>query len=726
MLRIDRRWTPPRNRRAALLGLLGLLGAPNYALADFDVAQGRVVLNDVIEGVGLNSANEGAALRVDYLDFNLMPVTARNQDFLRGNALEGDGSLVLGANGRMGGMLVHLDSEAFFGRRVEIKLWYQPQGTIPVADVLYEARPIPSAGFEELLITMGTVRLYPSGRATDDGWVELTSGPIDFDGHLEFRARALRVFDARLLEALLFGQTSSQSGDVLIDGLGIYDRGSKAVPDIECSLPEERALCGERGACFMGRCVEATAVMGNFPDGARVRREYLEHLGARMGVMAGGRFTIARSQGFLQELTALAEDPSPASAWSRFVRAYDDLGDGHISAPFLNIPTGSIFGGACVYEGEADLLPQAGILPLVYETFPNHPVGSQLQPGDVLTLIDGISPRDWAQFADRFMSYSGDPRGRTFVTTPDLLDAAMMSGATLFFERCALPGGCSNAQVQRIVIDLKPLLSPLFLGQFVDIQGSSRDCDFRFQREVQAPDVRDPDFVGHSDIGGVRTVLINGVDGSGRWLSSAQQAMNGVPPLVILDERTGGGGTFDGVSALLEPFLTPAADPLALLVPQLNPEVTLMSREQLVSCQNLGTPLCGNFFYLPMGTGVTPRAVQPAARIAVLNGRDVSGNDFLPFALKRRTQGETRIFGVVPTYGAFGPIYTVPRVMGELIGGSVQLHDTIFAEGLGDPSLEFHTGFGVEPDEIVYQRQSDAILGVDTMIQAARAWLVAP
>jgi hypothetical protein len=51
------------------------------------------------------------------------------------------------------------------------------------------------------------------------------------------------------------------------------------------------------------------------------------------------------------------------------------------------------------------------------------------------------------------------------------------------------------------------------------------------------------------------------------------------------------------------------------------------------------------------------------------------------------------------------------------------VHDTIFAQSMQDTNLDFVTGTGVSPDEVVMQTQRDAVLGVDTMLERARAWL---
>jgi hypothetical protein len=117
------------------------------------------------------------------------------------------------------------------------------------------------------------------------------------------------------------------------------------------------------------------------------------------------------------------------------------------------------------------------------------------------------------------------------------------------------------------------------------------------------------------------------------------------------------------------------------------------------------------------------RGVAASTRMAILNGRDVSGNDFTTKLAQYRS-GATRIFAAGVTHGAFGPIVSLPAHFSEISGGSMQLWDSIFVESPGDPRQLFETGRGVPPDEPVLQRQSDALLGIDTTIEAAKAWLL--
>jgi hypothetical protein len=111
-----------------------------------------------------------------------------------------------------------------------------------------------------------------------------------------------------------------------------------------------------------------------------------------------------------------------------------------------------------------------------------------------------------------------------------------------------------------------------------------------------------------------------------------------------------------------------------------------------------------------------------ATRIAWLNTYDVSANDFMPRLLKGRTN--IKIFAPHPTSGAFGAISSLPSLWTGWSGGSLQVQDARFAVDLASASTaRWESGHGVEPDVIVAEKLSDALAGVDTIVEAATQWL---
>jgi hypothetical protein len=86
-----------------------------------------------------------------------------------------------------------------------------------------------------------------------------------------------------------------------------------------------------------------------------------------------------------------------------------------------------------------------------------------------------------------------------------------------------------------------------------------------------------------------------------------------------------------------------------------------------------------------------------------------------------------KIFSPGPTSGAFGSISSIPSFLIGWGGGSMQMQDSRFGATFADfASARWESGHGVEPDVVVVQKLSDAIDGVDTILQAATAWLATP
>lgn len=90
----------------------------------------------------------------------------------------------------------------------------------------------------------------PTGRATDDGWEEWSSGPVDALLGGALPAYYIQIYDEQMPTARQ-GQSGYDFGAlVLIDGIELVDLGPAAVPTAPCTLPVERATCGPDGACL--------------------------------------------------------------------------------------------------------------------------------------------------------------------------------------------------------------------------------------------------------------------------------------------------------------------------------------------------------------------------------------------------------------------------------------------------------------------------------------------
>lgn len=743
--------TPERLLRSAMLGVVLLGLTTTRARGDFDPTKGKVVLDRASFVVTFDGPDSLAALAPTRLfdgGFDQIEAPAPTEWIDNElTAIEGQGALRMGSGVFAVYLSLDAAAERLRDRRAEFTIWVQPGGALPVVEVFYTARPLAEAQQFDFFAPQGRVRLQPTGRATSDGWRELSSGPVDFRMFGDVEARFIQIIDERLLEqGFLFGVPSNTDGEMLLDALSVTDAGPRAVSDVACSLLNEEDQCGVEGSCTVGRCVDAKAALGTPPPIGPVREQYLARLGYRIEMMAGARYTQAVTPQFTAALDALASEPRTSAYWTEYYRAFDALGDGHIAAPEFS----STFGrnvGFCIYQGVADMLPGARadtVLPLVFDFDPNHPAAADLRVGDVLVAVDGLPPTEWMARADRYLRYPGDPRGRDYVTTEQLPEAALATGAVLTFERCNRPSGtpCPTGFVETIEVDLAALAAGVWTRDGLNWPNSI-GCDFRFRRDIFDPNVFRGQFIGARDFdnGTLRSILLNGVSPNARvdnngtsWDEAAVQALTDLPSRVLIDERTGNGGTFEGVIRILNPFFPNNVEPLVQLVPQMRPELDPLTFEAYLNCLQAPSPLplspplaasiaCGNYSVLGLLVPGSFRATAANARVAIVNGRDVSGNDFLPRAFQDRPTGQTRIFGAVPTYGAFGPVYTLPRLLQENAQGRVQIQDSAFFNFNQQPNFTFETGFGVEPDEVILQTQSDAVRGVDTILEAAKAWL---
>jgi hypothetical protein len=100
-----------------------------------------------------------------------------------------------------------------------MRLWQRPEGAQLYAELYWAIGP---RGGEGALT--GRLMFQPTGRATDDGWEEWSSGPVDFamGGTLNPGWVFLEVPEA------LFDSDGAPT--VLLDAFSIHDLGPAAVP----------------------------------------------------------------------------------------------------------------------------------------------------------------------------------------------------------------------------------------------------------------------------------------------------------------------------------------------------------------------------------------------------------------------------------------------------------------------------------------------------------------
>lgn len=736
---------PPRGKQPEAIAILtistfimtALLGSSTALASTFHEETGRLDLSDAAYSISFDSL-EDIPSEIDFwatnIDFSILSRDEIEELFEEDpEGLEGNGALSFGGASVYTSLDLGGLPEELAGRRVEIRIWQRPLGTRASLDVSWYSGD-PSWGHY-----LGGIQLTPTGRATDDGWEEWSTGPVDFAAGGAFGPAILTIYDAQFFQ--LYSSDFVRFDEevrTLLDGFEVVDLGPAAVPDSSCTVVDEDDRCGSEGLCLFGRCVDAALVVGPVPSTqAGILDDYLTRRAFEYGTFEGGRIPQEQMSNLEAALEGLRGTPSASEFWPTFRAAVEQLGDGHSSAPMTSYPTSAGI-GVCVHLGEADLLPggRGMLLPLVFSVDGNDPIAERLQEGDVLVEIDGLTPEEWSDVASRLLSFPADPDAFSVSTAPDLLKAATLSGSTVTFARCVpsetSPTPCAEGETEQLTFDMAELAGELlWAGSAPSWLGSEPPfCDFRFRRAFTSPDVLDGDFADFVDDDGVRTLLINSVpsyweEGGEAWFDAVGNACVPAPEAMIFDQRFGGGGTI-GATDYLTALMVAEADFYAMnLLPFFERPFDDELRETLDTCLDRWDAECGGAWRWVLGEHAEHPPVRGSAantRLAILIGLDVSGNDYTTQLLSYRS-GPTRIFGPAPTWGAFGPVYMLPSHLGEPMGGSLQQHDTLFLATSDDANTEFHTGLGVHPDEVVFQRQSDAVVGVDSIVEAARAWL---
>lgn len=732
---------------------LGAFAAPSLAAPGFDAETGRY-------------STEGAAYVLSFDDlasvqgqgltgYDLFNDTAFDELQVAGRietlgtdalgAIEGDGAIGLGGDLTFVSLsLRNAALDDLVGRRVEVSVWQKAKGTRMSASLTwYGGDPVDPT-------YLASVALQPTGEITSDGWERFTSGPFDWAWAEVIGPASLDMYD-EAISAAYGGAYPDPESRAFLDALTIVDLGASLVPASSCTLPTELADCTDAGLCHYGRCVDAALRAGQTLLSDELRTDYIDRRLFEVRTFEGGRAPRGKVELVAAALEPLkqVENAKASAFWPTFGDAYTLLVDGHASAPLLGYP-GYQNGGVCVHEGVADLLDGAPIVPLVFQEGSSF-IGAQLEPGDALVAIDGLAPDAWAARARRLVSHGGDPEGRSVVIAPSLFTAAVDTGAVVTFHRCSggadglTPCSAGGENVEEIVIDLGALVGDAILaGESPLGYEDVTTCDYRFVRPVDSNDIvnTEYEFAGFSDDDGVRTLVINGVPGYSRdtedWFTTVENALapdESRPNAIILDQRTGHGGGIDAVDWLTGGLLA-TDDVLAMDFlssfesDDFEPSALDAARGAVVACSTAAQQSylgCGNSFRIFTGDYSrqgSHHAGAADAKLAILNALDVSGNDYTSRLIRARNPDTTRFFGAGSAYGAYGVIWGMSAHMGELSGGSLQVQDTIFVSDEADDNTVFATSTGERPDTVVRQTQSDAIAGRDSLIEAARAWLV--
>jgi hypothetical protein len=558
-------------------------------------------------------------------------------------------------------------------------------------------------------------RLAPTGRATSDGWIELESNAIPVDG-----TQSPTVY-------VRFSDFGSEDG-VDLDAIEITAQGEYR-DQPACSGVGD-PICGEDAICYGGQCRLGALSVPPLPNDA-IRDEMVDAIEMKLNIFFGGRKTrLSDMPVALDTLTSIRSAPTAWQFWNGFARAIRELHDWHTHAdgPIGESPVAGRL-NVCFIEGDADLTHGTAPADATYkDILVSHVGGSDtagLNAGDRLVAVDGMHPIAWAreQIAIDWGYHVACDDTSFADFAEDLGGPLWMGGATILkyaktfsVIRCDATGNTCASEIE--VIDVAGLPS--------DGGGYDVACDNRptYHLEGDPADIPDPQnhYVFGSFFRGpiagttpaeaihgmVFDTLYGGGDANGSVNSAIRNAVTEWKASargVIIDHRAGNGGTIDAPEYMTQ-LVRPPATVAAMLAPidvarWDGPE----SPAQGIAAFNRGKA--------QQGYNVGSVDHDPNLPVALVLHRDGSASDFLPQGMKGAPK--VRLFGPGPSAGGFSTF--IQFVYWGGISFQFASGDTLTSEGA--PLI----GHGVVPDEVVQQKQSDLLAGVDTIHEAALAWV---
>lgn len=552
--------------------------------------------------------------------------------------------------------------------------------------------------------TSEVAAMYPTGRLTSDGWIELAADHVRVDG-------------ARLV-GLTVGLFSANGATV--DAIEVVADGGEAdlpvTPNAACGGITDASACALDQVCVWSECRN---VSGWVPPIPADRDAVADYLAARIHLLFGPYLERAVDMPAVDvELAKMRLAKDRWSYWNGFTSAIRRLHDGHTTtnglADFVLENPRPL--SVCFLEGDADLTHATApkdaehLDVLVSHTGADHTLG--LRAGDRLVAIDGRHPIAWARsLVNVHWSMPGISNHTTFAELASVLRSLISRYAgTLDVIRCdAAAGTCGS--IETISMKDVPADPP-------DAMFDRVSCDNRPLRHV--PGAPESHETGEEVYAG----LVNEANPAEKiygmeWESLYSTSPNdGVAPAiksaiakwksdgrgVILDHRTGFGGTILAPELIWNFAIHRRPNDLYV-------DRTFGEEEQPTPADAkkrfdaaLGTP------YMQYAGSNNPVLDVP---VALLVTEDVSASDWLAEGLKGGVK--TRIFGPFQTNGGFSTRYAFGYWLS--MGYVAAVGDDIMPDG------STHNGRGVEPDEVVLPKQSDLLAGKDSVYEAALAWV---
>ncbi len=605
------------------------------------------------------------------------------------------------------------------GSRIEVRFWGRADGAAPALHVLYSRKALDARA---LMFPNGEVVAIRTGRATSDGWVEYSTGPID----------GTTVY-GNVISGLLFAPTDAAGPDgatFLVDALEVTKQGGPLLSGATCHIATEAKDCAKGAICEEGACVDSAIAYGALPP-ADTRADLATRAVFMMTRIQNDRHaTAAAMAGFGKTFPAIAAAAATPDAFFRPLVTQIDLARGaHTYAPmphaYSRLAAGAMYTerysgnelNACFGIVEKDLAG-GGRGWGVYQAVSPSP----LAVGDVVDTIDGEPAADWvARIAPEHGMLAADPDSDTAWQGEQLAMATLRFGHSLVVKRCDAGGACTN-----VTVDLDDARTKSSLA--VALQ-----CGPRFKLAVDVPSGADPNAydaaIEQTDAAGVVTLHTNGepYENNGKWVTTVQQAFDAAQTqgTFLVDKRRGDGG---GGAALetwaknlrRDPsfglFFVSRIDHAAIDGP------SGFLANVFATCDGKST--AGNCVYAQLESYPAMAGTLPK-KTAWLDVLDGSASDMSTYFAKGASG--VRIFAPNRTMGLFGGLGEMGALLEGWSSGSVQISDT--REGATNQERvagPWHSGTGVDPDEIIVQKQSDLLAGRDTMLERARAWLAEP
>ena len=541
--------------------------------------------------------------------------------------------------------------------------------------------------------------LYPTGRVTSDGWYELENVGLVADG---------RTSDVVLG---VFSPTGAEvdAGEVVVEG-------SMTVASPSCQGARDGAACGDGQVCYWGKCRNLNGWVPPIPEDRDTVTEYLRN---RLLFFFGPyRNRTLDLPVTLAALDRMRSAQDPWSYWNGFMLGVRRLHDGHTSTSSLaNFAISNPKPiNACFVEGDADLS---------HAIEPKHPdhldvlvshaatiLGLGLRAGDRLVRVDGMHPIAWARsLEENVWTHANVSNHRTHAEHASSLRRFIPRFAhELEVIRCDdTTNTCGDIEVIRL--DDVP-----FLQEGED--PSLIACDNRPLRHLESSPP------SHQGDGGVYSGVLlesdpveniwgleweslyttTGNDGIGPALRGALDSVDASGATgVILDHRTGTGGTFGGPEIVWSWAVE-------------RRPLTFFQDRQLAEAEQPSLSVGADLFQQALSANQVQFAgsdTPTTIPVALLITQDVSASDWLPLGLKGAPN--VRIFGPYETNGGFSTRYQLAYHLGMSI--VLASGDTFIASGFT------HNGTGVSPDIVVLPKQSDLVQGIDTVHAAALQWI---